>query len=71
MYSREYYHIKPADLGIPQSEADASWEWWRAMSINEWKALEAKHNVIDVLRGKWKTVHAIWDKEGKPVCATV
>jgi hypothetical protein len=61
--------ITPADLGIPQSEVDRSQEWWRAMSLNEWKQLEAKHNVLSFLRGRWKTIHEIWTKEGKP-CST-
>lgn len=53
-------------MSIPQSEIDQSQDWWRSLSLNEWKALEAKYSVISVLCGLTHIVHEIWLKEGKP-----
>jgi hypothetical protein len=58
--------ITPKELGISDEEVRRSQEWWRAMSLNEWKTLEAKHSVLSFLRGRWKTIHEIWTEEGKP-----
>ena len=56
--------ITPAELGIPQSEVDQSQDWWRAMSLNDWKGLEAKHNWPSY--GRWSRIHYLWTLEGKP-----
>jgi hypothetical protein len=53
-------------MRIQQDELNRSNKWWRAMSINEMKALEAKYNVIDCHRDLPHIVHELWVKEGKP-----
>lgn len=58
--------ITAADLGIPVSEVAKSQHWWRSLSLNEWKAMEAKYAVPDFLRDSMKTTHEIWTNEGRP-----
>lgn len=58
--------ILPSELGIQDGEVTQSQTWWRSLSINEMKALEAKHSVPSFLQGARHTVHKIWTKEGKP-----
>lgn len=55
--------ITPADLGLTQQDVNSACEWWSALSINQMKAIEAKHN--QKCYG-WSQTHYLWTLEGKP-----
>lgn len=40
--------------------------WWRSLSINQMKALEAKHNQ-NTFHFSWRNVREIWLAEGRPL----
>lgn len=61
---------RPFDLNVTAEEMTQAYLWWRSLSINEMKALEAKH-----FPGRnWfymgpRYHHQMWEEEGKPLPA--